>query len=90
MARERTTLTKSLHTVTAVSRVALMLAALDKHGRLTASDYARQALEILGQPNDWPVQDATFAACVAAVERGLTSYHASAYSPAQRGRGCPH
>lgn len=70
--KERTTLTKSLHTVTAVSRVALMLAALDKHSGLTAADYTRQALEVLGQPNDWPATDATFAACVAAVEKGLT------------------
>lgn len=59
----RTTLTKSLHTVTAVSRIVHTFA-----GNLAnPADAVRYALGVLGQPSDWPESDPTFAACVAKV-----------------------
>lgn len=60
---ERTTLTKSLHTVTVVSRVA------DRTGLLSHEAAVRQALKDLGMPSDWPATDKTFAACVAALAK---------------------
>lgn len=79
----RHTLTKSLHTVTAVSRLAdnLMSVGTIRH---TADDGSigatlarandriaavRLALDILGQPSAWNAQDPTFAACVAALAK---------------------
>jgi hypothetical protein len=75
--KARSTLAKSLNTVTAVSRVAAMLfqAERGKGGDqtgLTAGYYTRRALAVLGQPSDWSYSDATFAACVAAVKQACT------------------
>lgn len=67
----RTTLTKSLHTVTAVSRVALHWALANNvtcpMSPADADRCVRAALDLLGQPRDWPESDSTFAACVAKV-----------------------
>lgn len=60
----RTTLTKSLHTVTVVSRVALMQ---DNNGNQTDVQLVREALGLLGLNPGWPESDPTFAACVAKV-----------------------
>jgi hypothetical protein len=64
--KDRKSLTKSLHTITAVSGVARYL---QTHGGPT-SDLAacRAALEILGQANDWSAGDPTLALCVAKVK----------------------
>ena len=69
----RHTLTKSLHTVTAVSRIALEIAnGTDKAVACgTVVELVRAALEMLGQPSDWNAGDPTMAACIAAVEKGL-------------------
>lgn len=65
----RKSLTKSLHTVTAVSRVACYV-----RGTINGNDpeqAVRMALDILGQPNDWRLDDATFYACVRATIKGI-------------------
>lgn len=66
----RTTLTKSLHTVSAVSRLALYFSKTESAtvGDSSAS-LVRAALDTLGVWSDWADTDATFAACVAAVNK---------------------
>ena len=68
--RNRDTLTKSLHTVTVVSRVAnhLMNAAPDRRP-LGQVDAIRDALSIVGQESAWSVTDPTFAACLVALRK---------------------
>jgi hypothetical protein len=62
MAKVRTTLTASLHTVTAVSGLASHLLTTDI---LISHDTAvRQALAILGYENTWAPSDTVFAQCV--------------------------
>jgi hypothetical protein len=63
--RDRKTLTKSLHTVTVVSRVAQMIV---PNGTVSAEKAARLALAAIGQPDDWAANDETFAACVAKIK----------------------
>lgn len=67
MANERTTLTKSLHTVTAVSRLAhylLTVKPLDEIDPAKARAKAISvALALLGQRTDWEPQDPTLMAC---------------------------
>lgn len=60
----RTTLTKSLHTVSVVSAIAHQYFS-------TFSERAacREALRVLGLPMDWADTDPTFAACVAKVAK---------------------
>lgn len=66
MATERKTLTKSLHTVTAVSRVAHMhLAVTGKNVKVAV----RMALKTLGQPGPWPEDDPTVLACIEATKK---------------------
>lgn len=65
----RKSLTKSLHTVTAVSRVALYAMRLNPSMEPAAA--VARALDILGQGADWPEGDATVTACVAAVTKAL-------------------
>lgn len=73
----RTTLTKSLHTVSVVTRVALALplrttlASLLDPAQNHANDVAavRNALDVLGMQSDWPETDETFAKCVRAVSK---------------------
>lgn len=62
--KDRKSLTKSLHTVTVVSRVALHFM---RH-KQSADEAARGALLILGMPDDWPKSDETFVSCVAKIE----------------------
>lgn len=64
--RDRNSLTKSLHTVTVVSRVARHLQEQDS----SLSDLAacRAALELVGQASDWSATDETLAVCVAKVK----------------------
>lgn len=62
----RTSLTKSLHTVTVVSRIAASIERLNPEMDIEVA--VRDALETIGQPNDWPRGDVTFAACVRATE----------------------
>lgn len=73
----RHTLTKSLHTVTAVANVAreILRVAKDADRQYNGSfeTLTRGALEILGQRTDWNAADPTFAACVAAVVRAVQS-----------------
>lgn len=76
MAKTRTTLTKSLHTVTAVSRVALELARREsKLSAASAELLVADALYALGyayHPHDFAFQnDPTIARCVAAVRAEL-------------------
>lgn len=63
----RATLTKSLHTVSIVARVA------DISTPATSEAVVRAALAFLGLPDDYAANDPTFAACVARVNklRGL-------------------
>lgn len=61
--KDRTTLTKSLHTVTVVSRLAMHL--MKDAPSMTDTEACRAALEILGYECDWTRTDDTFAACVA-------------------------
>lgn len=67
MANERTTLTKSLHTITAVSRVAhylLTSKTVTSPDPEDAMDKALSvALALVGQRTDWEPADETLAAC---------------------------
>lgn len=63
--RDRDTLTKSLHTVTAVARLARYLQRQPNASRLTDTEACRHALDILGQPFGWSKEDETFSNCVA-------------------------
>lgn len=70
--RNRQTLTKSLHTVSAVVNLALHL----MQGRaVTKTDtpeaFVAAALTILGQPGPWPADDETVAACVKQLTKRL-------------------
>jgi len=76
--KNRANLTKSLHTVSAVTAVAALLYRNPQRTSLqeaidgpTADTLTRRALEALGQPSDWPESDETFAACVAKVAKTL-------------------
>lgn len=63
---KRDTLTKSLHTVTAVSNVAKM------HMTTTGGNAkvaVNMALKTLGQPGPWKKDDPTYLACIAAVKK---------------------
>lgn len=57
MALNRTTLTKSLHTVTVVSRVALHLSKLPGYSALSPLAVCKKALELVGQPSDYFLSD---------------------------------
>jgi len=75
--RNRTTLTKSLHTVTAVSNVAALVAlnrTAQRLPALPADELVSEALRTVGQSADWPAEDPTVMACIAAVRKlGLAS-----------------
>lgn len=60
--KNRTSLTKSLHTITVVTRVALHCCADIR----SETDACREALRILGwtDEDNWTRNDETFAACV--------------------------
>lgn len=61
-------LTKSLHTVTAVSRVAKHL--IDMHpANLKPVDGVKRALRVLGQAGPWPEDDPTVLAAIKATQR---------------------
>lgn len=62
MAKARSTLTASLHTVTAVSGLASHL--LSGNVLLDATGAVRQALTVLGYSNEWAPSDPVFAQCV--------------------------
>lgn len=62
MAKERSTLTASLHTVTAVSGLASYL--LAGNVLLDATSAVRHALDILGYAYAWAPSDPVFAQCV--------------------------
>lgn len=59
-------LPKSLHTVTAVSRVAAMHASVTGGNAKTA---VQMALKTLGQEGPWPKDDPTVLAAIAATKR---------------------
>lgn len=63
----RTNLTKSLHTVTAVSNVAIHLAQTNPIVS-TPLRALRRALVVLGQDGDWPEGDPTVDACLAKIK----------------------
>ena len=75
MTTKRKTLTKSLHTVTAVSRLAAHLEDMwrERYVKHTPHDLVRQALGILGQPEDWPIGDETFNRCLIATRNLIRS-----------------
>jgi len=64
--KNRTTLTKSLHTITVVSRLAQHIGA-----GLTDTEACRYALRVLGwsDEDNWTRNDETFAACVAKLKQ---------------------
>lgn len=64
--KDRNSLTKSLHTVSVVTRVALHLQSTDSG--LGDVGAVRAALALLGMRADWPQSDEVFAACVAKVK----------------------
>lgn len=68
--KDRKSLTKSLHTVTAVSRIAAHLATLSA-GKPDPVAMVHSALALLGQPGPWPEDDATVAACVKATVKAM-------------------
>lgn len=59
---KRDTLTKSLHTVTAVSRLA-------KTYRGPVGERVNKALATLGQPGPWKLDDPTYVACIKAAQK---------------------
>lgn len=61
--KERETLTKSLHTVTVISRVAKSIADSSVTS-ISPTDACRAALRMLGMDDSWTRNDPTFAACV--------------------------
>lgn len=61
-------LTKSLHTVTAVSRVAYHIAELSPLN-LKPKDATKRALAVLGQAGPWPEGDPTVEAAVKATKK---------------------
>lgn len=63
-------LTKSLHTVTAVSRVALHIYQEYAHGD-NAAALTYKALSILGYNRPFLKDDPTVAACIAAVKKAM-------------------
>lgn len=68
----RHTLTKSLHTVTAVSRLAREMGKVRADAGLpmpTLETLVRGALDVLGQPSDWSLGDPTMAACITAASK---------------------
>lgn len=69
MATKRKTLTKSLHTVTAVSRLAAHL--YRERLSATINGGIEDALVILGQPKSWPIGDETFNRCAIATHNLL-------------------
>lgn len=67
-------LTKSLHTVTAVSRLARYLA--EQHpADLPVHNAVTRALRVLGQPGPWPDDDPTVAAANKATTKLLENTH---------------
>lgn len=66
---ERKSLTKSLHTVTAVTRVAKYLRAMHP-ATLAIPNAVSRALVILGQEGPWEKDDPTVLACIAAFKKG--------------------
>lgn len=70
--RDRKNLTKSLHTVSAVSNLALYLrgASSETH---RAKYWVDEALAILGHPgtDEWPADDDTVLRCVATVKKAM-------------------
>ena len=70
--RNRTTLTKSLHTVTVVSNVAALIALTRKASGdhdLPALALVQEALRHVGQSGDWSETDPTVEACTRAVRK---------------------
>ena len=65
---KRTTLTKSLHTVTAVSMVARFILQTNPLVK-DAKDAVLRALYVLDQTGPWPVNDPTVLACITATEK---------------------
>lgn len=66
--KNRTSLTKSLHTVTAVSRVAAHLATLSA-GKPDPLAMVMAAIELVGQGTGWASDDETVAKCIAATRK---------------------
>lgn len=70
--KDRKSLTKSLHTITVVTRVALhLLASKTADYRTSDTDLCRDALRVLGwtDEDNWTRNDPTFAACVAKLKQ---------------------
>jgi hypothetical protein len=69
--KDRKTLTKSLHTITAVVNVALHLSKAQTRNNIgnakDALHWVSEALDLLGQPGPWDVTDETVQRCVAAL-----------------------
>lgn len=65
---KRRTLTKALHTVTVVSRVAFYLIQSDKFTVRSPEAAVRKALEVIGHRSDWRDSDLVFAKCVEATQ----------------------
>lgn len=63
---KRTTLTKSLHTITAVKNVAALHMTVTGGNAKKAVD---MALKTLDQPGPWAKDDPTYLACIAAVKK---------------------
>lgn len=70
----KATLTKSLHTVTAVTNVARELARFSGGRTGTAKDLTDRALQVLGYVpgTDFPKSDETYLRCVASVGKVLS------------------
>jgi hypothetical protein len=77
----RTTLTKSLHTVTAVSRLAVHLHATRTNGPKRSAALVQQALQILGQAGAWAEDDPTLVACIDATHRGIEAWRTQQQKP---------
>lgn len=71
MAKTRTTLTKSLHTVSAVTRVALYLARQSGADSDAAPALVADALDMLGHDASAFVNDPTVERCIGAVRDAL-------------------
>jgi hypothetical protein len=67
--KDRTSLTKSLHTVSAVVNVALYQRSIGASGG--PKMLARLALRILGMPDTWGDEDETFGKCVAGIAKKI-------------------
>lgn len=67
---KRKTLTKSLHTVSAVSRVAVHLAGISA-GKPDPVVMVHSALQLLGHPGPWPEDDPTVAMAIKQTTKAL-------------------